>query len=54
MEAIDFEEANITMGAGNNPNTHPVRAAICKNNQMPNYPGNFIVTKWEMSGGREI
>jgi hypothetical protein len=48
MQAIDFEKANTTLGAGNNPNTKPLRIALCKNKTIPDYKHGFLVSKWEM------
>jgi len=49
MNAVDFPESNTTLGAGDNPNTSPVRIALCKNAQMPNYEAGFLVTRWELN-----
>ncbi len=47
MNAIDFKEANITLRAGDNPNTIGLRSCISRWNMMPGF--NFYVSKWEMS-----
>lgn len=49
MESKDFDRANVTLGAGGNPNTRPLRIALCKNAQMPDYTSGFLVSKWEMN-----
>jgi hypothetical protein len=48
MNSIDFDKTNVTLGAGGNPNTRPIRIALCKNATMPNYRSGFLVSKWEM------
>jgi len=48
MDSKDFKQANVTLGAGNNPNTRPLRIALCSNAQMPDYKQGFLVSKWEM------
>lgn len=50
MNAVDFKESNMTLRAGDNPNTIGLRICIAKWNQMPGY--HFYVSKWEM-GERE-
>lgn len=48
MKALEPENYNLVMGAGNNPNTHDLKVSICHNNSIA--PGHtFIVSKWEFS-----
>lgn len=53
MNFIDFQQSNLTLGAGPNPNTGPLRVSVCKNEQMPNYAGHFLVSAWQMNAEEE-
>jgi hypothetical protein len=46
MQPVDFKESNLTLRAGNNPNTLGLRVMLARHDSVPN--ALFYVSKWQL------